>query len=158
MALCGLSSTLDSAYCAAGSLFSVDIYRRYLNPNARDREMLKASKFGMLLIWLVGTTVAILPGVKLLWIFMIYGTIAGSAVCPTVLSLFWPKVTAKAASWGVATALILGVPISIYANVIDSPHLLVFSSVFTALLGLVITTIATLISSPVNQHLEPIVG
>lgn len=143
MALCGLSSTLDSAYCAAGSLFSVDVYRRYINPEANDKQMLNASKLGMLLIGVVGTVIAILPGVKLLWVFMVYGTLAAAAVCPAVLSVFWKDVTAKAVTAGVFTGLVLGLPLSIYANVTESPHLLVLSSVGTTLIGLVMTVFVT---------------
>ena len=152
MALCGLSSTLDSAYCAAGSLFSVDIYRRYLNPKANDQQMLNASKFGMLFIAIIGTVIANLPGVKLLWIFMIYGTLAAAAACPAVLSIYWKEVTAKAVSYGVFTALIFGLPLSVYANVTESAHLLVLSSIGTTIIGLVVTYVMSISSRESNSQ------
>ena len=147
MALCGLSSTLDSAYCAAGSLFSVDVYKRYMNPNANDHQMLNASKAGMFFIGLVGTGIAILPGVKLLWIFMIYGTMAAAVVFPAILSVYWKQVTAQAVTWGVFVALIVGLPTSIYANVSESPHVQVFSSVSTTLIGFFVTYFVTKFST-----------
>lgn len=139
MALCGLSSTLDSAYCAAGSLFSVDIYRRYVNPGATDQQMLRASKLGMLSIGILGTIIALLPGISLIWLMMIYGTFAGSAVSPALMAIYWKDVTARAVTWGVASALIFGFPLSVYANLSDSPRLLVLSVVGTTIVGFVMT-------------------
>ncbi len=139
MVLCGLSSTLDSAYCSAGSLFSVDVYRRYINPSATDNQMLRASQFGMLVIGCAGTFIAILPGVKLLWIFLIYGTLAAAGLFPALLSLYWPTVTARATFIGVTMAIAFGLPLSIYANVTESPHLIVLSTLGTAALGLLVT-------------------
>ena len=139
MALCGLSSTLDSAYCAAGSLFAVDVYRRYVSPRATDAQLLKASKIGMLLLGIGGTAIALLPGIKLLWIFLIYGTLAAAGLGPVLLALFWKHTSASGVFYGALAAILVGLPVSIYANVSESPHLLVFSSLGTILIGLVVS-------------------
>lgn len=139
MALCGLSSTLDSAYCAAGSLFAVDVYRRYLRPDADDQQLLWASKIGMLFLAVIGTSIAIIPGVQLLWIFLIYGTLAAAGLFPALLALFWSKTSARGVYWGAASAITVGLPIAIYANATNSPHLIVASSLCTCLIGLGIT-------------------
>lgn len=139
MALCGLSSTLDSAYCAAGSLYSVDLYRRYFRPTATDQQVLRASKVGMLLIGMAGTAVAILPGVQLLWIFLVYGVLAAAGAVPAVLSLFWRRVTARGVFLGTTLSVLAGLPLSIYANATASPHLVVLATVATSVISLVVT-------------------
>ena len=139
MALCGLSSTLDSAYCAAGALYSVDIHRKYVNPNANDGEILRVSKIGMFCIGAAGTLIAILPGVKLLWIFLIYGVLAAAGVFPALLALYWKRVSARGVFWGAGLSIVVGLPLSIYANASESAHLAVLATVSTSVISMVVT-------------------
>lgn len=141
MALCGLSSTLDSAYCAIGSLTAIDVFKRYIKPRASDRELVSAARVGILTFALVGTGIALIPGIKLLWIFLIYGALASAALVPTVLSLYWSRLTHRGAFWGAAISFIVGLPLSIYANVTNNTHLVVAASLASVLLGLVICII-----------------
>jgi Na+/proline symporter len=138
MVLCALCSTLDSAYIAIGSIWSIDIYRRYKNRDASDSEIIRSSKKAMLLFAVAGTLIAMLPGLKLLWIFLIYGALASAALAPTVLALFWSKLTAQGAFRGAFLSFAVGLPISIYANFSENPHLIVVSALSSVGIGLVI--------------------
>ncbi len=138
MALAGLSSTLDSAYVAVGSLIGVDVYHRYIRPDASDRSIVRASQIGMILFVIVGTAIAMIPGMKLLWAFLIYGALASSALVPTVLSLYWKRLTAKGAFWAILISFAVGLPLSIYANVTENTHLVVLAAFMSVILGLVV--------------------
>lgn len=145
MAFAGLSSTLDSAYCAISSLGTIDIYKRYINPVADDKKLLSVSRKIMLLMAVIGTGIALLQP-KLLWLFLIYGALASAGLFPTVLSLYWNRLTAKGAFWAVTLSLILGLPLSIYANIVESTHLIVLSAVLSVAVGLVVCLIAGLLN------------
>jgi Na+/proline symporter len=138
MVLCALCSTLDASYIAIGSLWSIDIYRRYQRPDASDKAIVRVSKSAMLMFAIAGTAIAMLPGIKLLWVFFINGALASSALVPTVLSLFWGRLAARGAFWGVFLSFVIGLPVSIYANFHESPHLVVLSSVLSVAIGLVV--------------------
>ncbi len=144
MALCGLSSTLDSAYCAAGSLWAVDIYGRYFNKKANDRDFLRASKAGMAAIGIGGTAIAIVPGLNLLWVFMSSNALAAGVLVPVITSVYWPRSTARGFFLGALTAVLFGFPLSIYANASGSANLLVLAYVGPILCSLLIIALDAL--------------
>jgi len=141
MAFAGLCSTMDSAYCAVSSLGTIDIYKKYINANARSQKLLQVSRAFMLGIAVFGTGIALLQP-KLLWVFLIYGALSSAGLFPTIFSLFWNKLDAKGAFWAVTLSLVLGLPLSIYANVVENTHLIVLAAVLSVLIGLVVCLIA----------------
>lgn len=147
MTFAALCSTMDSACCAVASLGSIDIYKRYLNPNASENELLKASRLSMLILTLVGTCIALLQP-KLLWVFLIYGAIASAGMFPTLFAFFSERVTARVIFLSLSIPLVLGTPISIYANITENTILIVLASIFNTFLGLGICAFAHF--SPVN--------
>lgn len=141
MAFAGLSSTLDSAYCAISSLGTVDIYKRYFNKNANDKKLLSISRKFMLSMAVIGTGIALMQP-KLLWVFLIYGALASAAFFPTILSLFWKRLNSGGAFWAVVLSLISGLPLSIYANINGNTHLIVLSAVLSIFVGLITCLVA----------------
>lgn len=133
----GLSSTLDSSFCAISSLATVDIYKRYINPDAAIETLLKVGRFSMLLLGAIGVAVALLQP-KLIWVFLIYGALASAAFFPAFLSIYWKRLTAKAAMWAILLSILLGTPLSIYANIKDDATLIVISAVASISIGLVV--------------------
>ena len=138
MVLCALCSTLDSAYIALGSVWSIDIFRRYRKPKASDQEIIRTSKKAMLGFIIAGTAIAMWPNLKILWVFLIGGTLGSSVLVPTVLSVFWKRLTARGAFWAAFLSFIIGLPASIYANLHDNPHILVAASLSSVIIGLII--------------------
>ncbi len=143
MAFAGLCSTMDSALCAASSLGTVDIYKRYFNPNAEDHQILRLSRWFMLLTAVAGTGVALLQP-KLLWVFLSYGALASAGLFPTVLALCWKRLSANGAFWAVSLSILLGTPLSIYANVKEDPYLIVVASVLGLAVGLLVCLVSGL--------------
>ena len=140
MAFAGLASTLDSAYCAISSLGSIDIYKKYINRGAQDKKILNASRLIMIIMAVIGTGIALLQP-QLLWVFLIYGALASSALFPTILSVFWKRLTKNGAFWSIVLSLLIGLPLSIYANVTENVDLIVLSASLSVAIGLVVCLI-----------------
>jgi len=145
MAFAGLSSTLDSAYCAISSLGTIDIYKKYFNKDASDKKLLSISRKFMLSMAIIGTVIALLRP-QLLWVFLIYGAMASAAFFPTILSLFWSRLDSRGAFWAVVFSLVIGLPISIYANVTGNVNLIVLSAVLSIGIGLIICLVSGLMN------------
>jgi len=146
LAFAGLSSTLDSTYCAVSSLGTIDVYRRYFKPKASDREVIRVARFTMVLFGVIGTTIGLLQP-QLLWVFLIYGALASAALFPTVFSLFSTRLTARGVSWALGLSLALGTPLSLYANVTQNTDLIVLAAVLSVAIGLIVCVVDILRSS-----------
>ena len=59
-----------------------------------------------------------------------------------MFSLFWKRLSAKGAFWGLALSLIFGLPLSIYANVTENVHLIVLAAIMSVAIGFVVCLLA----------------
>lgn len=146
MAFSALASTIDSAYCALSSLGAIDLYERYINPKPTQRQIVRVSRMVMVVTAVIGTGIALLQP-KLLWVFLIYGALASAGFLPTILSLCWSRVTASGAAWGVGLSLIIGIPLSIYANVTENETLIVVAAIVSVAIGGVVTLLSGLLNT-----------
>jgi Na+/proline symporter len=145
LAFAGLSSTLDSTYCAVSSLGSVDVYRRYIKPDASDEETLVVARLTMIVFAIAGTGFGLLQP-KLLWVFLVYGALASAALFPTVFSLYSRRLTAKGVSWALGLSIVLGTPLSLYANVTQNTNLVVLAAALSVTIGLIVCIVDILLS------------
>ena len=136
----GLSSTLDSSFCAISSLATVDIYKRYINPNAKYEVLLKVGRISMLMLAISGVCIALFQP-KLIWVFLIYGALASAAFFPAFLSIYWKRLSAQGAMWAIILSLVLGTPLSIYANIQEDTNLIVLSAIASIGIGLIVCLI-----------------
>lgn len=132
MAFAALSSTLDSAFCAIASLTAIDLASRNSSLIFLDKTFV--ARAGMVFFAVLGTGIALLQP-KLLWVFLVYGALAASIFIPVFLALFWNKLTANGAFLGILGGVIIGTPLSIYANINELKHLVVISSLAGLLLS-----------------------
>ena len=128
MLLAGLASTLDSGLNAFSSLYAVDLKKYSISSD------LKTPRVGMVIILVLGAFVALITnyipnfGLKQLW--WIFNAVAATFLVPTILSLYWDKLTAKGALYGILIGLLIGLPIFIYANLTNNILLIVASDIF----------------------------
>jgi len=54
---------------------------------------------------------------------------------PTVLSLYWNRLSEKGVFWGVLVAFVVGIPLFVYGNIIDNPVWIVGSTLFIVLIS-----------------------
>lgn len=127
MAICALSSTLDSGYCAISSILIRDVYDRHVNPGAPQDKAIRFGQIGMGLLGLATAMLVLFVPLKAEWIMLIGGAITSSLAVPLVLSVFWEKMTGTALFWAVVIPLTIGVPVAVYANFNALQDLVVFS-------------------------------
>ena len=140
MLLSGLSSTLDSGLSAASSLWVTDVAK-----TKTDSKAIRTARHAMIGMGILGLLVALgalyIPGFGLKHLWWVFNTIAACVMVPTVLSLYWNKLSEKGVFWGVLIAFVVGIPLFIYSNVIDNAVWIVSSTLFIV----AVSTIACLV-------------
>ena len=166
MMLGGLCSTLDSGMCAASALYALNWFKfsddetkvrekqrlgKSLTPEEEivsselDRKIVKQGRIGMVGITIAGFLVALavlhIPGFGLQYLWWVFNTVAACVAVPTVLSLYWNRLSSRGVFWGVLIAFVAGIPVFIWGNIIESPLVTVAGSV--GIIG--ITTLSCLL-------------
>lgn len=149
MAFAGLCSTMDSAFCGISALGSIDIIRKY-KPAFMNGNILKTARLFMISSAVIGGGIALLKP-QLLWVFFIYGALASSGLIPTILAIFWDRITAKDLCVSILTSLIIATPLSVCANFSGNENLVVLSAIFSVGLSGVVCFISGLLNTP-NAH------
>lgn len=136
MLLAGLASTLDSALSAFSALYAVDMHK------FTESNDISKPRTGMLLILILGILVALItayiPGFGLKQLWWIFNSVGAALVVPTILSLYWDRLTAKGAYYGIITALVIGLPLFVYGNLTDNTNLIVMSALFIIIVNAII--------------------
>ncbi len=84
-------STLDSYCLVAGGNVAYDIYKPAFKPSATDQELIKTTRHGILLSWVLGFAMAISFDQMLgLWVFMA-SILISSVLAPILLGMYVPK-------------------------------------------------------------------
>lgn len=155
MLMAGLCSPADSGLAAAASLWVTDVIpyteaerrvmakQHYNHPldEAEKAAVLKLenravlqTRLGMILLALVALTVGYLchfvAGFGVSQLFLLSISIAASISIPTILSLYWDRLSSKGVFIGVLVALVIGMPAFIYFNYANNAVMIVASSVF----------------------------
>lgn len=158
MLLAGLSSTLDSGLCAASSLYAIDLVkhsdtsRDILNKERLGLELsddersgmdvfnrltMRRARVAMFVIAAVGLVTAFIVqhlfSLDRLW--WIFNGVATCFVVPTVLSVFWDRLSAKGAFYGILASLI-GMVVFVYGNWIQNDKITVVSAVAIVVVNL----------------------
>lgn len=142
--LSGLTSTIDSAMSATSSLWVTDGMRyfqrqkegidKHLSAGNADRNVIRQSRFAMLGISLAGLLLAYISyffaGFGIKQLFLISISVAASTSMPMVLSLYRRRISERGVFWGILTALVIGMPLFIYANYLNREALVAFASLF----------------------------
>jgi urea-proton symporter len=128
MILAGLVSAGSSALCAVGSVGGIDIYKQYLNKNAGTGQVIWISRLCTGIVLLVAMTVAMLPNVQILYLVFLVGSFRAALLFPTILALFWPRLSSAAAFYGILFGMATGVPLFIYGSIVQNATIASFGS------------------------------
>ena len=107
-------STLDSYCLVAGGNVAYDIYKPAYKPSATDQELIKTTRHGILLSWVLGFAMAISFDQMLgLWVFMA-SILISSVLAPILLGMYVPKFRKPLAGFlsaglGLVSTLILNI-------------------------------------------------
>lgn len=145
MLLSGLVSTLDSALNAISSLAGNDYVIR--NERARkfadENDWASASygKVAMIGLAILGVIIALIPGIKILYLWLFYGTLRAATVAPSIMMILSPnaRIQESGVFKGVLFALFVTVPIFAYGNFNGLTHVTVAGALATVIIPAVFT-------------------
>ncbi|MGH7445130.1 MAG: solute:sodium symporter family transporter [Longimicrobiales bacterium] len=103
-------STLDSVLNSAATIFTMDLYKPYLKPEATPKHLVKVGRLSTLVLMIVGALWApIVAGFEGVYTYiqMIQGFISPGIVAVFLFGLLWKRVPAGAA----IGAMLLGIPV-----------------------------------------------
>ncbi|MCW5213505.1 hypothetical protein VU04_11415, partial [Desulfobulbus sp. TB] len=113
MLLSGLVSTIDSNLCAVASIAGHD----WSNPKRNQaRTALGRSRLSMVLLCCVALLIANLPGMKILYLFLFYGTLRASTLLPTIMTLLRDRTPEPNVFFGILCAILIGLPLFAWGN------------------------------------------
>ena len=137
MVLAALCSTLDSVLSAASSLASIDLDKRatYRPSDEHDPKRVFAARLGMCLTALLGLSIAFIPRLQIVHLFLFYGTWRASTMIPTMLSLFWDKLNSSAVFVAILASLVLGAPVYALGTLLNNATLSVSGSILVIIIG-----------------------
>ncbi len=105
--LAAVMSTTDRLMLTIGTLFSWDVYRNLLKPNAPDREVLKVSQICVVIAAVVSLFLALNPPAMLAWlIWMGIGVMLATFAVPILAALYWRRANGAGAIGSMVAGLI----------------------------------------------------
>jgi len=161
MLMSGLSSTLDSGFAAGASLWAIDSVKLSKTEkevmrkerlgidltndecnikNELDRKTPIRARQAMIGLAVIGLIIALIveyvPNFTLDILWWVFNAIASMAVVPTILGLYWDKLSAKGVLLGFVGSFI-GIIGFIWGSAIGNTNLIVFSAIFIIVISLV---------------------
>ncbi len=119
----GLISTLDSHVVSVATLFGSDIFRRF-RPHDSEAHQIRAGRIAMFAVPVIGVLIAVIPGLKIIHLFLIYGSLGAATFLPTVITLFARRTTTISESgmfWGIVISLTVGWPMAVVGYFLANP-------------------------------------
>lgn len=109
-----VTATGSAEQIAVASIFSYDVWKRYIRTSVTGKEMILVSRI-MIGVWgvLSGVLAVILLelNISLGWVYQVMGNFIGSAVAPMALAILWSKCSGTGAilgCWGGLIASMIG--------------------------------------------------
>ncbi|MCL1068654.1 sodium/proline symporter PutP [Shewanella olleyana] len=110
--LSAIMSTIDSQLLVCSSVITEDFYRKWLRPEAKDKELMLVGRFGVLAIAIIAIVIALNPESKVLDLVSYAWAGFGAAFGPVVLlSLFWQGYSRNGA---IATILVGAITVVVW--------------------------------------------
>lgn len=132
MIIVALISTLDTKFTGIASLGGHDFINRILKTETTSyKNVLASSRLSMSGLALAAFAIANIPGLKILHLFLFYGTLRSSTLLPTVMMIRGARLPERGVFWGVLASLAIGLPIFAYGNLNQSPTWIVTGSLLT---------------------------
>lgn len=139
--LSGILSTVDSNLCAMASLTT----------DFTKSDNVRTSKVAMIILLILGISIANIPNMTITHLFLFYGTFRASTLLPTIMTLKGVKLSADGITVGIKTSLVIGLPIFAYGNILNLSAYKTIGSVITVLLSGVIALVVTRLEDRINE-------
>jgi Na+/proline symporter len=147
--LSGFLATFNSTVNGGASYIVKDIYHKYLNPNASQRELIYASYVSSALLIVLGISISFAATSINQMFTWIMGTLGAGVLMPNVLRWYWWRVN----GWGYAVGTLSGMILSLVQAFVPYfaalPLYVTFPAI--AITVLVITLAVTLLTEPTDR-------
>lgn len=139
--LSGLISTVDSILCAVSSVSGHDLTNRLADNGSSDNESanvlgnkftsVQIARFSMVAVAILAILVANIPGIKITYLFLFYGTLRSSVMLPTIFAIKEVKMSEKGLFYGILASLLIGLPIFAIGNLDGNVPMILTGSILT---------------------------
>jgi SSS family solute:Na+ symporter/sodium/proline symporter len=156
--ICGAAaiiiSTANSFLLTPASALMNDVYRKYFNPAASDRQILLWTRIMVVVLGVVGFTALRFFSTILqmaLWAYTMYG----AAITPALLAaFFWPRATRAGGVASIAVGMIVTLGWEIYARSAGGEYLFTLPTVYPAFAGSVLALVVVSLATPAPSEQE----
>jgi len=148
--MAAIMSTADSLLLQTGSIASRDVYERFINPNATERQMVMVSRGLVLAIAVIGYAVALVEPPSVFSIVIFATSMLGSAFLPAYFCAVWWR---KANTPGALASMIVGSSVAFfweYLSLVETTQLA------PMLTGVLSSTITMVVVSLTTQKIAPV--
>jgi len=157
--MAAIMSTADSLLLQTGSIASRDLYERFINPGASERQMVFISRGLVLVIALIGYLVALYEPPSVFGVVVFATTVLGSAFLPAYVCAVWWR---KANTPGALASIIVGASVSFvwqYADLVATTQLdPMLVGATSSTVTMIIVSLATQTIAPVPEHIREAMG
>lgn len=104
----------SSQLVSVSSLATYDVYRTYMKPSATGRQLIRVSRYTILLFGMGMGLLALALlhiGLSLQYVYLLMGVLIGSAVAPIAMSLLWSRTGPYTAISGAIVGLAAGITV-----------------------------------------------
>ncbi|MDX1405838.1 MAG: sodium/proline symporter [Woeseiaceae bacterium] len=151
--MAAIMSTADSLLLQTGSIASRDIYERFINPEASERQMVMVSRGLIVAIAAIGYIVALVEPPTVFSIVVFATSVLGSAFVPAYICAVWWK---KANTAGALASMIVGATVAFvweYAGLVEPTEMHpMFAGIVASTITMIVVSLATQKISPVSAH------
>jgi len=148
--MAAIMSTADSLLLQTGSIASRDIYERFINPNATEKQMVMASRGLVLAIAVIGYGVALVEPPSVFSIVIFATSMLGSAFLPAYFCAVWWR---KANTPGALASMVAGSLVAFFWEYLD---LVETTQLAPMLTGVVSSTVTMVVVSLATQKIAPV--
>lgn len=134
MILIALISTLDTKLTAISSLGAHDFIKFFTKTDVVEyRKTIFSSRLSMVILSLLAILIANIPDLKIIHLFLFYGTMRSATVLPTILLILKKPLAERGIFYGILFSLLVGLPLFAYGNINQIPSIIVMGSLLTVL-------------------------
>ena len=153
--MAAIMSTADSLLLQTGSIASRDIYERFLNPNASEKQMVLVSRGLVLAIAVIGYLVALVEPPSVFGIVIFATSVLGSAFLPAYVCAVWWR---KANTPGALASMIAGASVAFiweFAGLVETTQMApMVTGVLSSTVMMIMVSLATQRIAPVPRHIH----
>jgi sodium/proline symporter len=152
--MAAIMSTADSLLLQTGSIASRDLYERFINPRASEKQMVMVSRGLVLAIAVIGYLVALYEPPTVFGIVIFATSVLGSAFLPAYVCAVWWK---GANTPGALTSMVIGASVAFvweYSGYVETTQLApMFAGIVSSTTTMIVVSLLTRKIAPVPAHI-----